>query len=432
MSDNRGSVEHCLALKVMRLTRPTLGHSPIVQSSGSDLEKNLFEQSLSSDANVAPRLKNLTPGCLMVLPQSFGNIYLGETFSSYVCVHNDSTEICSTVSVRADLQTATQRINLVPGQATDTTAHNRDSLSPGSTIDQVISHEVKELGTHILVCEVTYCNAAGEKLNFRKFFKFQVMKPLDVKTKFYNAESDEVFLEAQVQNITQSTITMDKVALEPSATFTVTNVTGDHSDNAGLIAQGECLQSGDSWQYLFCLRPRPEHNNKNLKLVTNIGKLDIVWRTGLCDRGRLQTSQLQRLPPNTGDIRLTFLQSPSFALMNTPVPLSLRFDNTSDRTVELDLVLSNSDAMGDNTGDNGGMGGWSQSWSGLINSSLGLVEPGGSTETTAEVVFHTSGLQTLQGINCSDSLLKRSYSFNDQCQIYVLSDSHLYTALTSS
>jgi len=310
--------------------------------------------------------------------------------------------------------------------ATDTTAHNRDSLSPGSTIDQVISHEVKELGTHILVCEVTYCNAAGEKLNFRKFFKFQVMKPLDVKTKFYNAESDEVFLEAQVQNITQSTITMDKVALEPSATFTVTNVTGDHSDNAGLIAQGECLQSGDSWQYLFCLRPRPEHNNKNLKLVTNIGKLDIVWRTGLCDRGRLQTSQLQRLPPNTGDIRLTFLQAPSFALMNQPVPLSLRFDNTSDRTVELDLVLSSGD-----TGDTGA-GGWSQSWSGLVNTSLGLVEPGGSTETTAEVVFHTSGLQTLQGINCSDSLLKRSYSFNDQCQIYVLSDSHLYTALTSA
>ena len=88
-------------------------------------------------------------------------------------------------------------------------------------------------------------------------------------------------------------------------------------------------------------------------------------------RGRLQTSQLQRLPPNTGDIRLTFLQAPSFALMNQPVPLSLRFDNTSDRTVELDLVLSSGD-----TGDTGA-GGWSQSWSGLVNTSLGLVEPGG-------------------------------------------------------
>ena len=44
------------------------------------------------------------------------------------------------------------------------------------------------------------------------------------------------------------------------------------------------FQSGDSWQYLFCLKPRAEQNNKNLKQVTNIGKLDIVWRTGLCDR----------------------------------------------------------------------------------------------------------------------------------------------------
>ena len=40
MGDNtRPSVEHSLALKVMRLTRPSLGSSPIVQSSGTDLEK---------------------------------------------------------------------------------------------------------------------------------------------------------------------------------------------------------------------------------------------------------------------------------------------------------------------------------------------------------------------------------------------------------
>jgi hypothetical protein len=26
--------------------------------------------------------------------KTFRNIYLGETFSSYVCVHNDSTETC--------------------------------------------------------------------------------------------------------------------------------------------------------------------------------------------------------------------------------------------------------------------------------------------------------------------------------------------------
>ena len=39
MADTRASVEHCLALKVMRLTRPTLGHTPIVQSGGGDIER---------------------------------------------------------------------------------------------------------------------------------------------------------------------------------------------------------------------------------------------------------------------------------------------------------------------------------------------------------------------------------------------------------
>ena len=57
---------------------------------------------------------------------------------------------------------------------------------------------MKELGTHILVCAVSYVGPTGENLYFRKFFKFQVLKPLDVKTKFYNADSDDVYLEAQV------------------------------------------------------------------------------------------------------------------------------------------------------------------------------------------------------------------------------------------
>ena len=96
---------------------------------------DVINQHQTWDVNTGPGLTTLSPGCLLVLPQSFGNIYLGETFTSYVCVHNDSTEVCSTVVLRADLQTATQRINLVPG--TESLNNTRDSLAPGSSIDQV-------------------------------------------------------------------------------------------------------------------------------------------------------------------------------------------------------------------------------------------------------------------------------------------------------
>lgn len=39
-----------------------------------------------------------------------------------------------------------------------------------------------------LVCAVSYKTPTDEKMYFRKFFKFPVTKPIDVRTKFYNAE----------------------------------------------------------------------------------------------------------------------------------------------------------------------------------------------------------------------------------------------------
>lgn len=57
------------------------------------------------------------------------------------------------------------------------------------------------------------------------------------------------------------------------------------------------LQPMDTRQYLYCLKPKQEFAEKAgvIKGVTVIGKLDIVWKTNLGERGRLQTSQLQRV-----------------------------------------------------------------------------------------------------------------------------------------
>ena len=133
------------------------------------------------------------------------NIYLGESFVSYVSLHNDSTEMCDSLSLSCHLQTGTQRLPLlqtpsIGQQASGTATDNSQNIEPGQSIDHVLNHEVKELGTHILVCEVNYVAPSSGKMNFRKFFKFSVLKPLDVKTKFYNAENDDVFLEAQVNH----------------------------------------------------------------------------------------------------------------------------------------------------------------------------------------------------------------------------------------
>lgn len=65
------------------------------------------------------------------------------------------------------------------------------------------------------------------------------------------------------------------------------------------------LQPMDTRQYLYCLKPKPEYAEKAgvIKGVTVIGKLDIVWKTNLGERGRLQTSQLQRMVPPPTPLR---------------------------------------------------------------------------------------------------------------------------------
>jgi hypothetical protein len=55
------------------------------------------------------------------------------------------------------------------------------------------------------------------------------------------------------------------------------------------------MSPNDTRQYLYCLSPKPEFSLNYYRGVTSIGKLDMVWRTSMGERGRLQTSQLQRM-----------------------------------------------------------------------------------------------------------------------------------------
>lgn len=146
-----------------------------------------------------------------------------------------------------------------------------------------------------LVCEVQYTTPNDVQETFRKFFKFHVFKPLDVKTKFYNADTDEVYLEAQIQNITAGTICLESVELESSESYTAQSL-NTLPNGESVFKSKHMLEPQNSCQFLYCMRPVAALLNdpRALKQANSIGKLDIIWRSNLGERGRLQTSQLQR------------------------------------------------------------------------------------------------------------------------------------------
>ncbi|XP_022101769.1 trafficking protein particle complex subunit 13-like isoform X2 [Acanthaster planci] len=407
--------EHLLSLKVMRLTKSSfITTTPV-----------LFEARDIAGGSAGGTLSDISPGLglpsglecfgvgeLLMLPQNFGSIYLGETFSCYVSVHNDSSQVVKDILLKTDLQTSSQRLTL---SGSGTPPHGE--LTPSQCIDEVIHHEVKELGTHILVCAVSYTTQAGENMYFRKFFKFQVLKPLDVKTKFYNAEdyvSDEVYLEAQIQNITQSPMVMERVLLEPTAEYTVRELNVIEPDNKSsetTFGSFSYLNPLDTRQYLYCLNTKPLPGSDKpavIKGVSNIGKLDIVWKTSMGERGRLQTSQLQRMAPGYGDVKLNVTRVPDSITIEKPFQIQCRITSCCERTMDLKLVLNNT--------ENGLM------WLGVSGQQLGKLGPGASMDIELTLLATVPGLQSVSGLRLTDTYLKRTYEHDDVAQIFVYSE----------
>nr|XP_003461647.2 trafficking protein particle complex subunit 13 [Cavia porcellus] len=404
MEVNPPKQEHLLALKVMRLTKPTLFTNIPVTCEEKDLPGDLFNQLMRDDPSTVNGAEILMLGEMLTLPQNFGNIFLGETFSSYISVHNDSNQVVKDILVKADLQTSSQRLNLSASNAAVA------ELKPDCL--QII----KISFCFSLVCAVSYTTQGGEKMYFRKFFKFQVLKPLDVKTKFYNAESDlssvtdEVFLEAQIQNITTSPMFMEKVSLEPSIMYSVTelNSVSQAGERVSTFGSRAYLQPMDTRQYLYCLKPKKEFAEKAgiIKGVTVIGKLDIVWKTNLGERGRLQTSQLQRMAPGYGDVRLSLEAIPDTVNLEEPFHITCKITNCSERT--MDLVLEMCDTS-------------SVHWCGVSGRQLGKLLPSASLGLALTLLSSVQGLQSVSGLRLTDTFLKRTYEYDDIAQVCVVS-----------
>ena len=319
---------------------------------------------------------------LLTMPASFGNIYLGETFTSYICANNESAHPVRDVILKAELQTSTsatrfaltdilsqQRQLARPLESNSTpplssapasTGGHIQLLESGKTNEMIVAHEIKELGTHILSCSIQYTTLDGQQKSFRKFYKFQVLNPLSVKTKVNHpasgapasstatvpisggsgavgstatgaSKSGIVLLEALIQNMSGVAMWMERMRFEVSDAFTVQdlNVAIEETENScqeqnepgsttsllqgkpaiNIFGEHDYFAPNDVRQYLYVLAPKP--GKELLAKSTNVlGKLDILWRTQFGETGRLHTSQLTRKPAPLEEIAVQVVKVP--------------------------------------------------------------------------------------------------------------------------
>lgn len=128
----------------MRLSRPILASPQIITCDPQDLPQHTYQTVLQNDPTAVSGCETsqvLGSGQFMLLPQSFGNIYLGETFTSYICVHNCSSSKVEGVIVNKRLKYNENGVKLSQNETPIT-------LGVNESFDDVLHYEVKECGEH--------------------------------------------------------------------------------------------------------------------------------------------------------------------------------------------------------------------------------------------------------------------------------------------
>ena len=261
--------------------------------------------------------------CLqLTLPPSFGSAYVGETFSCTLCANNeletDADKIITSIKMVAEMQAPSVKVplELIPLEEDSTPL----KFESGDSLQKIVRYELREEGNHILAVSVSYSEtilsseksaASGRARTFRKLYQFAAQPCLSVRTKVSNVltenigggkfgiEKGEHFaLEAQLENLADGTITLEKVTFSPKPFFSSTSLNWDVIRPGLESVQGPILCPRDITQVAFLMTPtekplgsRPAREvTKDGRII--MGQLHIHWRTAMGDHGYLSTGWL--------------------------------------------------------------------------------------------------------------------------------------------
>lgn len=426
------------------------------------------------------------PCDILSLPQSFGSLFLGETFSCHINLHNESLIECRNVTLKVTIQNRSDFIQLATrgfsggqlaalGSNTASVDPQKITLKPHESLNAVVQHEMKDLGEHTLACSVSYVISSPSDLrlpdqptilprqpsltgdqsapkdletkhSFHKNFKFMVEKPLEVKTNTVEHEGSTTFIEAQIENLMSLPIFLEHISLEPGPQLRTTdlNKQGNSIDDGQntartLHSKYACMRPRETWRFLYYTQPllpsgggvggRTYDADGALAFQqqrpTNLGHLDITWRSSMGEMGHLQTCPFIQNPPRVPELAVKVIGLPTEVEVEQPFQLLVRLTNKSARSLDL-LLCRPTDQP------NGGRPVSSFAapdvlaasaapfiWTGVTHRRLAPIASGDSLLLPIDLLPVRPGLQELTGLHLKEVSTERAFNFYDLGHILV-------------
>lgn len=207
-------------------------------------------------------------------------------------------------------------LDLIPIDEDPVSSH----VGPGESLQKIVRFELREEGNHVLAVNLSYSEttiskensaSSGRMRTFRKLYQFVAQPCLSVRTKVSDIQNGETIneksqvsktrryaLEAQLENMADEPVTLEKVTFSSKPAFISTSVNWDMA-RPGMEHMGyPILIPRDVTQVAFLIDQQDRRDGENVPTETTkegrtiLGQLNIQWRTAMGDPGYLTTGWL--------------------------------------------------------------------------------------------------------------------------------------------
>ena len=216
------------------------------------------------------------------------------------------------------MRTPSQTVPLTLTPAEDEA--QKSGLGPGTSLQKIVRFELREEGSHVLAVSLTYFEntisksatpaSGGRVRTFTKLYQFSAQPCLSVRTKASdllltdgNSEKQLVpklsrfALEAQLENLADGIITLERLTFDAKSPFKSTSLNWDLPHLEAEQAIAPTLVPREVTQVAFLLEEQPVGVDATAKEFTKdkrviLGVLTIRWRSAMGEPGILSTGWL--------------------------------------------------------------------------------------------------------------------------------------------
>eukprot|EP00930_Biecheleria_cincta_P074167 TRINITY_DN61372_c0_g1_i1.p1 TRINITY_DN61372_c0_g1~~TRINITY_DN61372_c0_g1_i1.p1 ORF type:complete len:379 (+),score=56.65 TRINITY_DN61372_c0_g1_i1:81-1217(+) len=369
-----------LTLKVMRLRQPS----------------SLAPAALGGPVDV-PKL---------LLPMALTQSLVGEPFTGYLHVLNSSPWPVRDVGLKVELQIGNNTFTLH-----NTAVSPLASLAAGEFVEALVEHTLRDAGTYVLTCNVSYSlGTSGEPASFKRSYRFPALQPFAVSHRVVQMDH-ELLVECSIENATTGSIYLSSWQLNCVDGLISTPLAENGDDNAGSSLR--LLKPRGCHSVIFRVsssRPKESEDcdassdRARLQQLERVGSLALGWHVPDGSSGCVEVHQVSVKPFQAPSLELQLLSCPRQVAVEAPFELVLEVVNRTPNVIEPKVVF-----------DERLMG--SARVLGALQRPLPSLEPGSRQQLQVQLLVTVPGLHGLQGISVWDSVAQSKSDFGVLCDL---------------